>query len=77
MYAHKLNNQSVALHCFVEALQGDLRRGQKDAERILMENVVESLWHATKTMSELLLIHQRVITSFQIQLLLIIVDVCF
>ncbi|BBN01812.1 hypothetical protein MPTK1_2g10460 [Marchantia polymorpha subsp. ruderalis] len=59
----------------IEALQGDLRRGQKDAERILMENVVESLWHATKTMSELLLIHQRVITSFQIQLLLIIVDV--
>ncbi|KAG6555216.1 hypothetical protein Mapa_003256 [Marchantia paleacea] len=59
----------------IEALQEDLRQGQKDAERILMENVVESLWNAKKTMSELLLIHQRVITSFQIQLLLIIVDV--
>ncbi|KAL2641762.1 hypothetical protein R1flu_009349 [Riccia fluitans] len=59
----------------IEALQKDLQQGQRDAERILMENVVESLWNAEQTFSELLRLHHRVITSFQIYLLFTIMDV--
>ncbi|KAL2641757.1 hypothetical protein R1flu_009344 [Riccia fluitans] len=59
----------------IEALQKDLQQGQRDAERILMENVVESLWNAEQTFSELLRVHHRVITSFQIYLLFTIMDV--
>ncbi|KAL3677739.1 hypothetical protein R1sor_020695 [Riccia sorocarpa] len=58
----------------IEALQEELQQGQRDAERILMENVVESLWNAEQTFSELALVHHRVITAFQIYLLFTIMD---